>query len=292
VALTLALGACGSSDGAATRPRHARPVVTVGTKNFSEQILLGELYTQALRANGFRVRLKADIGPSEIIDRTLTARTIDMYPEYTGVAAVVLGRSRTRLRSAAQTYRVARSFEARRGLAMLRPTPFSDVLALAVKPALARRRGLRGIADLRRLGAFRFGGAPENRSRYQGLLGMRQAYGLTGAKFVPVLLGRQYAALDRGRVDVANVLSTDGQLAGGRYVVLDDPERIFGFQNLAPVVARSVLRRQGPRFARTLDAVSALLTNRAMRSMNAAVDLDRRRPGAVARAFLRAHGLL
>jgi osmoprotectant transport system substrate-binding protein len=292
VALTLALGACGSSDQAAQPARHARPVVTLGTKNFSEQILLGQLYAQALRAKGFRVRLKANIGPSEIIDRTLTARTIDMYPEYTGVAAVVLGRSRARLRSAAQTYRAARRFEERRGFAMLRPTPFSDVLALAVKPDLARRRQLHTVADLKRLGAFRFGGAPENRSRYQGLVGMRQAYGLTGAKFIPVLLGRQYAALDRGRVDVANVLSTDGQLADGRYVVLDDPKRIFGFQNLAPVVARGVLRRQGPGFARTLDAVSVLLTNREMRSMNAAVDVHRRSPAAVARGFLRAHGLL
>jgi len=292
VTLALALGACGSSEDAAKRAGPSRPVVTLGTKNFSEQILLGEIYATALRAKGFRVRLKADIGPSEIIDRTLTAHTIDMYPEYTGVAAVVLGRSRARLRTAAQTYRVARRFEEGRGFAMLRPTPFSDVLALAVTPALARGHGLRSVGDLKRLGAFRFGGAPENRSRYQGLVGMRQAYGLTGAKFVPVLLGKQYGALDRGRVDVANVLSTDGQLAGGRYVVLDDPKRIFGFQNLAPVVARSVLRRQGPGFARTLDAVSVLLTNRAMRSMNAAVELDRRRPGAVARAFLRSHGLL
>ena len=290
--MALAIGACGSSGEPARPAPPARPVVTLGTKNFTEQLLLGELYAQALRAKGFRVRVKANIGPSEIIDRTLTARTIDMYPEYTGVAAVVLGREHRKLDSAAATYRSARRFEERRGFAMLRPTPFSDVLALAVKPELARRHGLRSVGDLRRLGAFRFGGAPENRSRYQGLLGMRQAYGLAGARFVPVLLGRQYGALDGGRVDVANVLSTDGQLARGRYVVLSDPKRIFGFQNVAPVVRRDVLRRQGAAFARALDAVSALLTNDAMRAMNAAVDIDRRRPGPVARAFLRAHGLL
>ena len=121
---------------------------------------------------------------------------------------------------------------------------------------------------------------------------MRQAYGLTKARFIPVLLGKQYGALDGGRVDVANVLSTDGQLDRGDYVVLRDPKRIFGFQNVAPVVAQRVLRRQGPRFARTLDAVSARLTNRVMRAMNAAVDIDRRRPAAVASAFLRRQGLL
>jgi osmoprotectant transport system substrate-binding protein len=291
--VALALSACGSDEAARPAARaDARPVVTLGTKNFTEQLLLGELYAQALRAKGFRIRVKANIGPSEIIDRTLVARKIDMYPEYTGVAASVLGRSRRRLRSATQTYRIARRFEAARGFAMLRATPFSDVLALAVKPDLAQHRRLRTVGDLKRLGSFRFGGAPENRSRYQGLVGMRQAYGLTGAKFVPVLLGRQYATLDAGRVHVANVLSTDGQLARGRYVVLRDPKRIFGFQNVAPVVARDVLRRQGPAFARALDAVSARLTNRAMRTMNASVDIDGRRPGAVARAFLRAQGLV
>jgi osmoprotectant transport system substrate-binding protein len=289
----LALGACGSDEKPKPTARaDAPPVVTLGTKNFTEQLLLGELYAQALRAEGFRIRVKANIGPSEIIDRTLLSRKIDMYPEYTGVAAGVLGRSREKLTSAAKTYRVARRFEERRGFAMLRPTPFSDVLALAVKPGLARRERLRTVGDLKRLGAFRFGGAPENRSRYQGLIGMRQAYGLTGARFIPVLLGEQYEALDSGRVDVANVLSTDGQLDRGDYVVLRDPKRIFGFQNVAPVVAQRVLRRQGPRFARTLNAVSARLTDRAMRAMNAAVDIDRRRPAAVARAFLQRQGLL
>jgi osmoprotectant transport system substrate-binding protein len=291
--VALALGACGSGgDATPPAPADTRPVVTLGTKNFTEQVLLGELYAQALRARGFRIRVKANIGPSEIIDRTLVARKIDMYPEYTGVAAGVLGRTTRRLTTAAQTYRAARSFEGRRGFAMLHPTPFSDVLALAVKPGLARRQRLRAVGDLKRLGRFRFGGAPENRSRYQGLVGMRRAYGLTGARFVPVLLGRQYTALDGGKVDVANVLSTDGQLDRGDYVVLGDPKRIFGFQNVAPVVARRVLRRQGAGFARTLDAVSARLTNRAMRAMNAAVDIDHRPPGAVARAFLRDQGLL
>jgi osmoprotectant transport system substrate-binding protein len=255
VALALALGGCGSGrDGKPAGRPHSRPVVKLGTKNFTEQLLLGELYAQALRAKGFRVEVKPSIGSSEIIDRTLVARKIDLYPEYTGVAAVVL--------------------------------------ALAVTPELARRHHLRSLADLRRLGPFRFGGAPENRARYQGLVGMRQAYGLSDARFVPVLLGRQYAMLDAGRADVVNVLSTDGQLERGRYVVLRDPKRIFGFQNAAPVVARSVLARQRPGFARTLDGVSARLTNRAMRWMNGAVDLDHRRPAAVARAFLRGEGLL
>jgi osmoprotectant transport system substrate-binding protein len=147
------------------------------------------------------------------------------------------------------------------------------------------------VADLRKLDTFSFGGYPENRTRYQGLRGMREAYGLTNAEFRPVQIGGQYRALDSGRVDVVNVLTTDGRLERGRYVVLEDTKGIFGFQNVAPLVKRAVLARQGPEFARTLDAVSAKLTDRAMQAMNAAVDIDRRKPADVAREFLRVHRL-
>jgi len=298
--LALALGACGSSEGGGdgegtrttTRPGAGKPAVTLGTKNFTEQLILGELYSQALRAKGFTVRLKPNIGSSEITDKALTSGRLDLYPEYIGVIAVELAGATKRPASAQETYEIARRFQARRGFVTLRRTPFSDSLALAVKPAVARRLRLRDVGDLKRLGRFRFGGAPENRSRYQGLVGMRQAYGLTGAEFIPVLLGQQYKALDSGKVDVVNVLTTDGQLRGGRYTVLEDTKGIFGFQHVTPVVSRKVLRRQGPAFARTLDAVSARLTNRAMQSMNAAVDIDGRRPAVVAREFLQSRGMV
>jgi len=238
------------------------------------------------------VRLKQDIGSSEIIDRTLTGGEIDMYPEYTGVIVGVLAGRGSAATTARATYDAARRFEATRGMQLLRMTPFADALALAVRPAFARRHGLRTIADLRKLGSFVFGGAPENRTRYQGLVGMRRAYGLTNARFKLTPIGTQYRALDTGSVDVANVLTTDGQLRSGRYVVLRDTKRIFGFQNVAPVVRRAVLARVGPRFTATLDAVSARLTDRAMQAMNGAVDIDHRSPASVARAFLKAQGLL
>ena len=292
----LVLAACGGGgdDGAPAPASGARdrPVVTFATKNFTEQFILGELYAQALRAKGFRVRLKPNIGSSEIIDKTLTGGSIDGYAEYTGVIAVELAKARTRLSSARQTYDVAKRFQASRGMAMLEPTPFFDVLALAVRPAYAERHRLRTIGDLRRLKSFVYGGAPENETRFQGLLGMRRVYRLTNARFRPVTIGEQYKALDSGKADVINVLSTEGQLRGGRYVVLEDTRRIFGFQNVAPVIRASVLRRQGPEFAATLNAVSARLTNEVMQDMNGAVDLDGRRPRDVARSFLEREGLL
>jgi osmoprotectant transport system substrate-binding protein len=296
VLLALALAACGSDDDQPTDERRlpgdGRPAVTLGTKNFTEQFILGELYAQALRARGFRVRLKQNIGSSEIIDRTLTGGQIDLYPEYIGVIAVELARAQRRPRTAQETYERARAFERRRGMELLERTPFSDTLALAVKPEYAERHDLEQVGDLRRLKSFRFGGYPENRTRFQGLRGMREVYGLTNARFVPVQIGRQYSELDAGLVDVANVLTTDGQLERGEYVVLEDTRSVFGFQNVAPVVRRDVLARMGPAFARTLDAVSARLTDEAMQAMNGAVEIDRRRPAAVARAFLREQRLL
>ena len=105
--------------------------------------------------------------------------------------------------------------------------------------------------------------------------------------------GRRYSALDKGRIDVAAGFTTDGQLTHkDRYVVLTDPKGIFGFQNIVPVVSRKVLATQGPAFAATLNAVSAKLTNEALQSMNAAVDLRKQKPAAVARAFLLRNGLL
>ena len=296
VSLAALVAGCGGDDATPSSadrslPGTGRPSVALGTKNFTEQFILGELYAQALRAKGFTVRLKPNIGSSEIIDRTLTGGQIDLYPEYIGVIAVELaGQDPPRTRTA--TYEAARRFEARRGFELLRPTPFQDALALAVKPGFARRNGLRELGDLRRLDSFTYGGAPENRTRYQGLKGMRQAYGLTNARFRVVQLGDQYEALDSGRFDVVNVLTTDGQLERGEYTVLDDPKGIFGFQNVAPVVNRGVLRRMGPAFEATLNEVSSRLTDEVMQKMNGAVDIDGKRPADVARAFLRRAQLL
>jgi osmoprotectant transport system substrate-binding protein len=297
--VALLLAGCGGGDEDAGPARTAgdlpgagKPAVTMGTKNFTEQYILGELYSQALRAKGFRVTLKSNIGASEIIDRTLTGGSIDLYPEYTGVMAVELAKVKRQPRTARQTYAVAQRFQRSRGMELLEPTPFSDVLALVVKPAFARKHNLDDVGDLARLRSFSFGGFPENRTRYQGLIGMRAEYGIDNARFRVLNIGKQYAELDAGRVQVVNALTTDGQLERGDYVVLEDPKGVFGFQNVAPVVRRPVLERQGPEFARTLDAVSEKLTNEAMQAMNGAVDLDGREPADVAREFLREQELL
>jgi osmoprotectant transport system substrate-binding protein len=122
---------------------------------------------------------------------------------------------------------------------------------------------------------------------------MRQVYGLDKLAYVPLTIERRYPALDSGRIDVAAVFTTEGQLTNKRkYVLLSDPKGIFGFQNIVPVVSRKVMREEGPEFRRTLNAVSAKLTNAALQRMNAAVDLSKQKPADVARRFLQQNGLL
>jgi osmoprotectant transport system substrate-binding protein len=293
VVLLLALAGCGGGERRAdTRDAAAAPALRIGTKDFTEQFILGELYKQALEANGFAVELKSNVGSTEIIHQALTAGALDMYPEYVGVLLSEVANRRVRPSSPRAAYRSAKAFEERSGLTLLGMTPFSDANALAVKPAFARRHGLRGIADLRRLPRPpRIAAPPEFRTRFEGLVGLAQRYGLHDARAVPTEIGKQYAALERGRVDVAAVFTTDGQLAGRRGVLLDDPRGVFATQHVAPVISRRALRAHGPRLAAVVDAVSRRLTASAMRRMNAAVDLDGRAPAAVAAEFLRTERL-
>jgi len=174
---------------------------------------------------------------------------------------------------------------------MLDKTPFFDSDALAVKPDFAQKNGLESVADLKKLGkGLKLGAPPEFKTRYEGLIGLKQQYGVNPT-FVPLAIGLQYKALDDGKIQAADVFTTDGALQGGKYKILKDPKFIFGFQNVSPIVSQKVLNAQGPDFADTLNAVSAKLTTEAMQKMNAAVDLDKQKPAEVAKQFLQANGL-
>ena len=292
-ALLLAVYAagCGSDDGATA---DAKPTVTLGTKNFTEQYILGELYAQALRAKGYKVIVKQNIGSTEIADKALTSGSIDFYPEYTGTSLSVVAGESMAPASARETYQKAKAFYAKRGQTLLEATPFEDRDAIAVTAAFARKHKLRSTEDLQKLGTVKLGAAPEFRTRIAGLEGLRQEYGLDNVKFVPLEIegGGNYDALDSGKVEAADVFTTDAQLASGKYVVLRDPKAVFGFQNLAPVVDSEVLKRQGAGFAEVLDAVSGKLTNEVMQQMNADVALDGKDPAEVAKDFLRQNSLL
>ena len=296
------LAACGGDDDSSSsssqkpsssdQPGKGKPAVKLGTKDFTEEFVLGELYKQALEAKGYTVNLKKNIGSTEIIDKALTSGQIDGYPEYLGVSVAVVARKDIIPKSDQQTYDLAKSFYEGRGQTISQQTPFFDVDAIATTKDFAQKNSLKTVADLKKLDSFTVGARPEFKSRYQGLKGMQKVYGLNNAKFKQLALGIQYQALDKGDVDSANVFSTDAQLASGKYTVLEDPKGVFGYQHVAMVMDQKKNDALGPEFFATIDAVSKLLTNDAMITMNKAVALDKQPEADVAKKFLQANGIL
>ena len=275
------------------QPQGTESQLTLGTKDFTEEFVLGELYKQALAAKSYTVRLRKNIGPTEIIDKELTSGAIDAYPEYLGVALTVAARQENAGDSAAETYRLAKNFYAERGQALSEQTPFENVDAIATTQFFAQERGLLSLPDLRKLPSFTLGARPEFAERVQGLKGVQEVYDLTNAEFKPIAIGAQYRALDEGDVEAANVFTTDGQLASGDYKVLQDPKRLFGFQHVALVIDEDKLERLGgERFMRVINAVNRRLTTSAMIEMNRAVEVDGQDEALVADRFLTEVGLL
>jgi osmoprotectant transport system substrate-binding protein len=303
-ALSLVAAGCGGGGGSATPtatgggettgalPGEGKPTVTLGTKDFPEEFILGELYKQALEAQGFTVNLKKNIGSTEVIDKALTSGQIDGYPEYLGVTVAVVARKNVVAKSADETYQLAKDFYEGRGQTLSEQTPFFDVDAIATNKSFADENGLKTVADLKKLKSFTVGARPEFKDRFQGLKGMKEEYGLTNAKFVQLAQGITYQALDSNDVDTINVFSTDAQLASGKYVVLEDPKGIFGYQNVALVIDQKKLDELGgDQFMGIINKVNALLTNDAIIAMNKAVVIDKQPEADVAGAFLKANGL-
>jgi osmoprotectant transport system substrate-binding protein len=273
-----------------TANAQSKPTITVGTKNFTEAFVLGQLYKQALAAKGFKVAYKENIGSSELIDTALTSGKINFYPEYTGVLALNIAHAKAP-KTAAATYAAAKAFEEKRGFTMLKQTPFYDSDSFAVLKTTAAKYGLKTIADLKKVPNLSYAGYPECDKRITCLLGLKQIYGLTKIKFVQLGTIPVTKLIDSGKVTGGDIFTTEPAFATGKYVALADTKHIFGFQNVAPVVSKKLVSAYGSKFTAAVNAVSAKLTNAAMIAMNKAVDVDKKKPAAVAAAFLKANGL-
>jgi len=284
----LVLGGAAAAPAAQERP-HATPIV-IGTKNVTEQYVLGQLYRQALEATGLTVGYKENIAGTEVIVSSLLSGKITAYPEYTGIMLTdTFGRESTP-KTAKATYELARSLWGKRGYVLGNQTPFQHVDAVAVLRTTATRYGLRTIADLKKVPDLTLAALPEFEPRQTGLVGIKRVYGVANVEFKPLAGISPYTLLDKKRVLAAGIFSTDPQLSATRYVVLRDPKNVFGFQHVAPIVSKNVIV-ENPTVLPTLNRVSALLTNKAMIAMNKAVVLDRKTPAKVAGAFLQANGL-
>jgi osmoprotectant transport system substrate-binding protein len=275
---------------AAPTKAQSTPII-VGTKNFGEAYVLGQLYKQALEAKGFKVSYKENIGSTELIGKALSSGKITMYPEYIGVAlTATFGKKSFPATSQATFDQVKKLYEAK-GFTLLNKTPFQDVDAVAVLRSTANKYGLRTVADLKKVPDLTLAAFPEFRTRQTGLIGMGREYGVTKVKFTPLAGISAYKLLDDGKVLAAGVFSTDPPLGTSKYVVLKDPKNIFGFQQVAPIVSKKLVSEYGTKFATTLDAVSAKLTLPAVLAMNKAVYVDQKPPAQIAAAFLKANGL-
>jgi len=302
-ALLIAVGACGSTSQSrspsttssaqtATLPGTGHPPVTIGDKNFTEQFVLGELYYEALKAQGFSVQLNRNIGPTEVTLKALQSGQLGMYPEYIDTWNESVAGDQRSFRSLRTAYQAGQDYALAHGLKLLKPTPFSDTDAIGVGLDYAVQNGLSTIRDLHRVApTLTFGAPPQFQQEQTGLPALEQAYGFAPASFKALEIGGQYQALDQGAVQAADVNTTDGQLTTGNYVLLKDPLNVLGWGNVVPVVSTQVVQAEGPAFVATINRVSALLTLQAIRQLNAAVDLSGEDPAAVAQQFLAAHGL-
>jgi osmoprotectant transport system substrate-binding protein len=307
VLAALLLAACGSSSSssstgsstsasasssASSTAASGGKSLTLGTKDFTEEFILGQLYKQALEAKGFTINYKENIGATEIVDKALTSGQIDAYPEYTGESVATVAAINRTVSSPQQEYLLAKFFYAKRGQAVSKMTPFFDTDAIAVLKSFAQKHGLKSTGDLKKLGHFTLGARPEFLNREEGAAGMRKIYGLNNFTFKSLALGVQYQALDSGAVDAIDVFTTDPQLASGKYTVLTDPKTIFGFQNVVLVISQKKLAQLGPQFISTINKVNSLLTTPAVTAMNKAVAIDKQPAATVARSFLKANGLI
>src|SRR5437667_1515352 len=273
----------------------AATTISLGTKDFTEEFVLGQLYKQALEHQGIKVDYHENIGSTEVIQTALRSGKINAYPEYVGEVVQTAYHVTKLPKTARAWWSLAKSLLAKDGFALTNPTPFYDVDAIAVRKADAKKYHLKTLYDLRRLQNssqrpknFSIGARPEFKNREEGYLGMRRVYGLTKLKYVSLALGLTYKALDQKKVFCVNVFSTDAQLAGGKYTVLKDPKLIFGVQNVAVIVKQNVATSQ---VVSILNAVSAKLTLKAILAMNKATQLNKQNPKDVAQKFLAANGL-
>ena len=293
--MAVALAACGEQEldrKGSAQPQGAKVRITLGTQDFPEARILGELWRQALAVNGYTVDLRKRMGPTEDLDQAVLDGTIDGHVAYTGTSLSIVAGEEVSGLDPEETFDQVRAFYATRGMATSAMTPFEDVDAIATTDAFARQNELTTIQDLRDLDRFTLGARPEFEDLYLGLEGLEQVYGLTNAEFEPVTLGAQYTALDEGDVDAANVFTTDPQLESGDYAVLEDPESLFGSQNAVMVVDADKLESVGKeQFLRVVDTVNDLLTTDVIVGLNKAVN-DGGDDGEVARSFLRREGLL
>jgi len=260
----------------------------VGSKNFSENITVAEIYAAALETRGFKIDRHMNLGSTQIAMAAIVRGDIQLYPEYTGTALIDVLRMPP-IRDPKKLYdTVKREYEKRFGLTILTPSPGSNSQGLAVTRTVAKKYNVYTLSQCAQAAPqLRLAAVPEFVARADALPGLQRFYG--GFKFKRVRtfdIGLQYEALARGDADVATAFTTDALIAADKLVVLQDDRRFWPPYNIVPVVRLDSAGVGRHSIVPTLDRVNGLLTDTALRRLNVEVDLNKRDPADVASEFI------
>lgn len=272
--------------------------ITVGGKNFTEQLLLSSMTSQYLKAKGYSVDLKNGLG-SVVMRQALVSGQLDVAWEYTGTALIVYDKVKTKLDRDA-TYQTVKRLDAKRGLIWLNPADLNDTYAFAMQRKVADADGIDSVSDLvkklktdPKVKNYVFASDMEFVGRPDGLRPMEKLYGFRFKRSHVRQMdpGLVYTSLRDGRVQIGLVYTTDGRNKGFDFKVLKDDKHFFPAYAATPVVREATLKKY-PKLAEQLNALSAKLNDQVMTKLNAEVDIDKQPVNKVAADFLRAQGLI
>jgi osmoprotectant transport system substrate-binding protein len=303
IASTFTIAACGGDDendgggkGAiSSNSANKKTTIVVGSKNFTEQKVLGEIFAQGLAAAGYTVKKQLNLGDEKVQYKALQAKRIDAGPEYTGTAlGSLFGVPSDQIpKDPAVAFRETKANYAKAGFTAYPPTPFTSSNEVGVTQKTAQKYNLTNISDLKPVaGKLTLYGTPECRQRLDCLLGLQKVYGLKFKKFVPVGPDLRHEVLNNGQADVSIVYTTDPQNKRDKVVLLKDDKRMFPPYNSTFVVRDAIAKEAGPDLARTVEQVEKGLTAPVMQELNARVDLDKKTPKQVASEYLKETGLV
>jgi osmoprotectant transport system substrate-binding protein len=266
--------------------------VAVGSKDFTEELIVGEMYATLLEKAGLVVQRRLDLGGSEVAMVALQRGDIDLYPEYTGTALIAQLHDTPSKNGTTNYETVKRAYASKYDLTWLARSPFNDTQALATTKPIAAKYRLRTLEDLAKAAPqLRLGAIPEFTKRPDGLPGLQKAFGGFNFKDVRLFdIGLKYKALESGQVDVVVAFGTDGQIDVDHLFVFVDDRNFWPEYNIAPVVRDAALKKF-PQIGPSLDKLAPLLTDDVMRGLNARVDGQHEDPSDVAHDFLHDHDL-
>ncbi len=284
--LSLVLSAC-SGGGA------AQTTIRVGSKDFTEQFILGEMYALALENAGFKVERKLNLGGTPVAQQALESNEIDLYPEYTGTGLLTVLKQPVNSDPQAVYDTVAKMYLDTYNLVWLEPSQMNNTQALAMTQEGSEKFGIKTISDMAaKASELVMAGPPEFQEREDGLPGVKKVYGdFTLKEYKAIDPGLRYQALVDGQADVVVAFGTDGEIAAYNLVLLQDDKGLFPPYQVAPVVRKDVLDAN-PKIRDVLNGVTATLTNEVMQKLNYEVSGEQREPADVAREFLQQQGLI